>query len=269
MRNQKSFLSGYSVLKIPILDADGIPAWNEKFPLEKIAAIRESVGARHFQSQMLLEPLSLERARLNPELLKFYNEEFDRRTAKLGEHLITGFSFYWDPSAAKKTSDGSVCVFLLRDDKNRRAFIHDCIYLATDENDDSPLSSQCRKILEFMEWRNLRHIAVEVNGIGNALPEIMRTESRDIHIRKIVSRENKQQRILDAVEPPLTTARLFAHERIRQTPLIDEMNDWSPVGFMKDDGLDALAGALRLQPVPIRPAAHRARPLAAKTEFKV
>jgi predicted phage terminase large subunit-like protein len=243
------------------------------FPLARVDELRETVGARHFASQMMLDPMPLDRARLEASALCFYDDEFDARSARLGGSAMTGLAFYWDPSAAHKRNDASVCVLIFRDDRNRRAFIHDCVYLEADDDDPHPLATQCGRVLDFMENRGLKNIAIEVNGIGNALPEILRREAgargQTANVIRITNHENKEARILDAIEPLLGTGRLYAHERVRETNLLDEMADWTPNGWTHDDGLDAVAGALRLAPIPLRPRGTPPRPIRAQTDFLI
>jgi predicted phage terminase large subunit-like protein len=312
MPNDKPFLKGYRILRIPIIDSSGRAAWPEIFPIEKIDELRETVGPRHFSSQMMLEFISEDRARLDPGALIFYDGEFDARTAQIkfaerraqsedvnssklennktsselstdnlpplcalrSYNSITGVACYWDPSSAKDGADSSVCVIIFRDDKNRRAFIHDIKYLAAGDDDLHPFATQCGRILDFLTRHDQRNLAIEVNGIGNALPEILRGQAlsrgRPLVIQKIVNRENKERRILDAIEPLLATGRLYAHERVRKTKLITEMEEWMPhAGANHDDGLDAVAGALRMQPIAVRPRGQMFLPLRAGTDFKV
>lgn len=274
-------MRGYKELSIPIIDADGTPAWPELFPLDRIDRLRESVGPRHFSSQMMLECVDDAAARLDPGALKFYGGELDFRTAKIetGNESdpgisITGAACYWDPSGGRAGSDASVCVLVCRDDKNRRAFIHDVRYLAVSEGDPHPLATQCDAVLDFMQSQSMRKIAVEVNGIGNALPEIIRESAKKkgyaVMVQRITNHQNKETRILDSIEPLLATGRLYAHERIARTPLLSEMQGWSPEGAgSRDDGLDAVAGALRMIPFPIRPLSAAFRILKAETDFKL
>lgn len=268
------FLKGYKQLRISIVDADGIPAWVELFPLEKIEELREIVGLRHFSSQMMLDYVNEEKARLDPGALHFYDFEFDVRNAKLGDNLITGAAVYWDPSNAFARSDSSVCILIYRDDKNRRVFIHDVKYLMVSDNDQHPLATQCEEILNFMQIHNQKKIAIEVNGMGNALPEILRDvakkQGQGVIVQKIINHQKKESRILDSIEPMLTTGRLYSHERIKSTPLLSEMLGWSPMAASQiDDGLDALAGVIRVQSTPVRSLSANLRPITAKTDFKV
>lgn len=256
------------------MDAVGTPAWPDIFPLDKIEQLREIVGPRHFSSQMMLEYINEERARLDPGALHFYRDEFDVRTAKIGDNLITGSAMYWDPSGGRVKSDASVCVLIYRDDKNRRAFVHDVRYLTVDDNDLHPLATQCDAVLDFMKSHHIHTIAIEVNGIGNALPEIMRNcankKGQSAIVQKIVNHTRKETRILDSIEPLLTTGRLLAHERVTGTPLISEMLGWTAISSMQhDDGLDAVAGALRLAPIPVRCLSAGFKIIKAKTDFKL
>ncbi|MDR0727238.1 MAG: hypothetical protein LBF37_04220 [Rickettsiales bacterium] len=272
--NSTPFLRGYKELRIPIADANGIPAWPELFPLEKIEQLREIVGARHFSSQMMLEYINEEKTHLDPGALHFYDDEFDSRTAKIVDSLITGMLMYWDPSGGRVKSDGSVCVLIYRDDKNRRAFIHDIRYLSVTDDDLHPLASQYNAVLDFMRAYGTNRIAIEVNGIGNALPEIMREaarkQNRPVVVQKIINHQRKETRILDSIEPLLTTGRLYVLERIKYSPLLSEMLGWSPLGAAQhDDELDAVAGALRVQAIPVRSMSHALKILKARTDFKL
>ena len=268
------FLRGYRELKIPVISGDGTPAWPEMFPVSRIDEMRRAVGARYFSAQMMLEFVAPERARLDPDALHLYDDAFDMRTARIGEYLVTGAVAYWDPSTGRQKSDASVCVLVYRDDNNRHLFIHDAVYLTVSDSELHPLARQCEMVLEFLLRHGLHRVCIETNGIGNALPEIMRDVARrqnvSVNIQDITNHTKKETRILDAIEPVLTTGRLHAHRRIQSTPLIAEMLGWSPLGGVgHDDGLDAVAGAICAAPVPVRPLGQIIRPFTANTEFKI
>ena len=272
--NSIPFLSGYKQLKIPIVDNVGNPAWPEVFPIEKIQELERIVGPRHFSAQMMLEYVAEERIHLDPGAIHFYGDDFDSRTARIGEHVITGASVYWDPSSGHNTSDGSVCVLIYRDDKNTTAFVHDVLYITVLDDDIHPLASQCEKILNFLQKHKINRIGIEINGIGNALPEIIRRIADDrnmpLHIVQISNHTKKETRILNAVEPMLNTGRMFMHERVKQTMLLAEMLAWTPIGSTEhDDGLDAVAGALAMTPIPLRPISNNIGLIRANTEFKI
>lgn len=268
------FLIGYKILKIPIVDTAGNSAWPELFPPERIDHMRQIVGARHFSAQMMLNFVPTERARLDPGGIHFYDTEFEPRNARIGEHHITGCVLYWDPSTGRRGRDGSACVLLYRDDTSRNVFIHDILYLVVGEDEQYPLSRQCDMVLEFMRARSIRRITIETNGIGGGIPEIMRDcasrTGANIYVNRVQNSRAKSDRILDAIEPVLTTGRLYAHTRVTRTPLMSEMLGWSPVGGLgHDDGLDAVAGAIAQPPIPIRPIGGTIKTISANTNFKI
>ena len=214
--NSTPFLSGYKKLKIPIVDDAGNPAWPELFPLEKIHELETIVGPRHFSAQMMLEYIAEERVHLDPGAINFYSDNFDNQFSKIGEHCISGVSFYWDPSFGRNGADGSVCALIYRDDKNRDVFVHDILYITVPDEDLYPLANQCETVLNFMKKNLLIRIGIEINGMGNALPEIMRSKAQQqqmsINIIQISNHEKKETRILNAIEPILTTNHLYMHE---------------------------------------------------------
>lgn len=268
------FLCGYRVLRIPIMDTSGQPAWPELFPRERIDALRQTVGPRHFSSQMMLEYVPIDRARLDPDAVHLYSEEFDARNARIGDNQITGVVAYWDPSSGRRGADHSVCVVLYRNDKTHHVFVHDVVYLTVPDGALHPLGYQCDMVIDFLARHHLRRVYIETNGIGNALPEIMRDVSTrrntTITVQNVINNRNKETRILDAIEPILGTGRLHIHTRVQQTPLISEMIGWSPVRCAgHDDGIDALAGAICALPAPVRPLGCGAKAFSANTNFRI
>lgn len=268
------FLSGYQELRIPILDSAGNSAWPALFPPEKISEIRETVGERHFSAQMMLNYIAPDKIRLDPGGIKFYDSDFDFQTAKIGDNLITGACVYWDPSSGRRHADNSVCALIYRDDKHRQIFLHDLMYMVVPDTIDYPLAYQCSMVLDFVRKHKLRAVSVETNGIGSALPEIMRETISGtgyaIQITPITNSKRKEDRILDALEPVLGTGRLYAHRHITQTPLISEMLAWTPVGGPEhDDGLDAVSGAILCAPVPVRAVNARLHNYIANTDFQL
>ncbi len=244
------------------------------FPMDKIDELRKTVGEHHFMAQMMLEFTPLERVRLDPGMIHIYDAEFNQITAMLGDWNITGASVYWDPSMGHKNGDSSVCALIFRDDKSHNIFLHDLMYMVVPSEHPQPLTYQCDMVLDFLSRYNLRRIAVETNGLGNALPEILQDKiasRRDgVVVQKITNNTKKETRILNTIEPLLGAGRIFAHTRIQQTPFMSEMLGWSPIGGIgHDDGLDALTGAINVLPIPIRPSNHTMRQFTANTNFKI
>ena len=216
----------------------------------------------------------MDRIRLDPGAMHFYDDDFNPNNAKIGDEIMTGVAMYWDPSSARQNSDGSVCVIIYRDDKNHRVFIHDVMYMRVSENDEHPMAHQCESIIDFMAHYNMRKVCVETNGIGNTLPEILRDcalrRGCDIVVQRVVNNKRKSDRIIDVLEPLLSTGRLYCAGRVRSTPLLSEMIGWSPMGYAThDDGIDAVAGAIAATPTPLRPIGRTNQIYSANTKFRI
>jgi len=244
------------------------------FPIEKIRELETIVGLRHFSAQMMLEYIAEERAHLDPGAAHFYCDNFDYNHAKIGENIITSYALYWDPSLGQVNSDGSVCVLVYKDDKNRTAFVHDILYMSVLDDDIHPLASQCEQVIDFMQKHRVTKIGIETNGMGNALPEIMHRVAQDrqylMHILRVSNHTKKETRILNSLEPMLNTGRLYLHDKIKQTILLSEMLAWSPIGSKEhDDGLDAIAGALAMMSCPIHPLKEHIKLIKANTDFQI
>ena len=259
---------------MPILNSDGASAWPEVFSIDKISNLRQTVGEHHFMAQMMLEFRPLENVRLDPGKIQFYDWNFNFHTGRLGDWCVTGAAMYWDPSLGHKNTDASVCAFIFRDDKSHNIFLHDIMYMVVPRDHPQPLTYQCDLVLEFLNKYKMRRLAVEVNGLGHALPEILNDKithmGGGIVVQRVNNHTKKEDRIMNALEPLLGAGRLFAHQKIQQTPLLSEMIGWSPIGGIgHDDGLDALSGAINAVPVPIRPMGTTIRTFHANTNFKI
>jgi predicted phage terminase large subunit-like protein len=268
------FLLGYKKFLLPILNNDGTSAWPDVFPVDKIDNLRKTVGEHHFLAQMMLQFTPPEHIRLDPGKIQLYDSEFDYISAKIGNWAVTGVALYWDPSLGHKNTDSSVCALIFRDDKSHNIFLHDIMYMIVPTECPQPLTYQCDLVLDFLNKYKLHRLAVEINGLGNALPEILsdKIASRGggITIQKITNHTKKESRILNTFEPLLGAGRMFAHTRIQKTPFMSEMLGWSPIGGIgHDDGLDAVAGAINILPIPIRPHGNVMRNYTANTNFKI
>jgi hypothetical protein len=58
-------------------------------------------------------------------------------------------------------------------------------------------------------------------------------------------------RIVEAFDAVLAAKALHVHASVKLTKFIEEMREWVPGGKCRDDGLDAVAGALSQQPVRV------------------
>ena len=264
----RTFLDGFARLELPLVDAKGESRWPERFPTARIAAIRRRAGPNKFDSQMMLRPVNLAEGRLDPDRLRVYDDELDYREAndeailRLGERRLVSASCWWDPSyGAPGSGDSSVIAALFTDDEGDY-WLHRIAYLTHDpalvETVDEA-TQQCRSVADFVRDLHLPSVALETNGLGRFLPGLLRRELAGVGVPCAVvertSTRNKDLRIVEAFDAVLAAGRLHAHRSVWDTPFVAEMREWVPGGKTRDDGLDAVSGCLRNEPVrlPRRP----------------
>lgn len=257
---ETAFLDGYRRCVVPVVSADGVSAWPERFPEGDIEAMRRRIGPSVFASQMLLQPKRPEAARLDPASLERYDEEVDLvERNRLPELTIGGVrmvaaSTWWDPAFGNpKKGDGSTvaAVFV---DGDGNYWLHRVLYIKIDPSSSvDPATQQCRQVARLLSELHLPSVTLESNGIGAFLPGILRRElSRQgvaASVVSVSSRESKSKRILSALEAPIAAGMVRLHGSVWRTPLIGEFREWHPESRGHDDGLDAVAGAIAATPV--------------------
>lgn len=124
---------------------------------------------------------------------------------------------------------------------------------ATDEADEA--TQQCWQVARFLKQHHLPSVTIEINGIGRFLPKILRRELNKMNIPtsvlEVSNTRPKHIRILEAFDAVLAAEMLHVHDRIYKTGFIREMREWRPTKNSRDDGLDAVAGALSSEPIRI------------------
>lgn len=254
---EKPFLEGYDRLTIPVIDEAGISAWPERFPAGSIERMRLHAGPNRFASQMLLRPVNFAEGRLDADDLRFYDGKL-HISAELGGLYLDGKRImhcgaWWDPSLAKAGGDASVLAVAFRDEDGR-ILLHHVEYIRFDPSGtDENLDQQCRKAAVVLQLLRVPSVTIEMNGIGAHVPGALRTALAKDRVACAVREANtsraKDVRILEAFDALLAARALHVHESVRKTPFIAEMREWRPgVKGLRDDGLDAVAGALSLLP---------------------
>ena len=258
----QAFLDGFVRFVLPIEDEQGRPAWPERFPKTKIAAIKKRTGPNKFRSQMLLQPVDIAEGRLDVDLLKPYGGEIDY-SERNGEAVLTlegrrlvSATCWWDPSfGAPERGDGCViaCVFTSDDGAY---WLHRLAYLTHDPSIVSEVSEAqqlCRHVADFVRDLYVPTVTVETNGLGRFLPTLLRrefeTQGIGAGVVEVHSTRPKDLRILDGFDAPLAAGRVHVHDSVRATPFAQEMREWRPNSRAPDDALDAVAGCLLSEPV--------------------
>lgn len=259
------FLQGFRRLVLPLLDDSGRSRWPERFPENCIEDLKRHTGPAKFQSQMMLRPSQDDDVRLDPKDILGYEDEIICKESN-GQTLLTiggrrmiSATGWWDPAyGAPDRGDASVvaAVFI---DADGTYWLHDIRYLVHDpalRSDVDEATQLSRQVVDFARDLNLPSITIETNGLGRFLPAVLQREMNirgyGCRVREHVSHSNKDQRILDALDPVLAAGALKAHARIWRTPFIDEMRDWRPGKNGRDDGLDAVSGCILAEPVRFR-----------------
>ena len=262
---------GWRWLKLPLLNSQGESAWPERFTPAKIAEIRRATSPSKFSSQMLLQAVKYEGSRLDTKHLKIYDAPLSYLEAngagilKIGEIKMQSASCWWDPAFGKSGGDASVIAVVFTG-MDGNYYLHAIKYLQVPDGAEST-AWQCAQVADFV-WDNyLASLHLETNGIGRFLPALLRQEFARRHIGCAVveesSHQNKVERILGALEVPLLNGSLYMHQSVKETPFVDEMQDFSATGRTHDDGLDAVAGCILSEPVrlPHIVSFNRNRPL--------
>lgn len=253
----RAFLDGYKRLLLPILDARGDSQWPDRFTMADIDRMKRQAGINKFRSQMMLEPVNIAEGRLNPALLQRYGGDlhYNRvlNVLTLNGRQVVSCSAYWDPAFGG--GDGSVLAIVFAD-ADGDMWLHHIVYLKGDGQVDEA-TAQSRAVSMAARDYFVPGITVETNGIGKFLPAILRRELARARVPAAVvehhSTRAKDIRILEAFETIMAARMLHVHDTVFKTPFITEMQEWRPGrGNNCDDGLDAVAGALVLQPIRLR-----------------
>lgn len=192
-------------------------------------------------------------------------------------------SAWWDPAfGVGERGDNSVLAIVFSDE-NSNYYLHHLSYIkvrAKPGEDEATL--QCQHVAKIAKKFFVPSVAVETNGIGKFLPAILRREISALNIPCAVlektSTKSKSDRILEAFDVVLAAQALFVHDSVKDTPFLLEMSEWQPnKKGVKDDGMDAVSGALSLEPVRIQRSVVSARrkwflgsnTYTADTDFKI
>jgi len=259
---EETYLTGFERLELPLLDEHGNSRWPERFPADRIEAIRKRSGPNKFASQMLLQPMDLADGRLNPDRLRLYNAELEYREGNgeavlmlAGRRLVSA-SCWWDPSyGSPGKGDGSVIAVVYTDDHGDY-WLHRVAYLTHDSalaEAQAEAIQMCVQVARFVGDHYLASVTIETNGVGGLLPGLLRRELETAGVVAGVvgkaSHVAKDQRIIDAFDAVLAAGMLHAHHSVWETPFIAEMREWRPAVSCRDDGLDAVSGCLLSEPV--------------------
>lgn len=239
-------------------------AWPERFTRADIQQRRQGTRTLNaWDSQYHLRARPIEATRLDPSRLRVYGEQPTIREAndivemRLGGVQIVGAVAYWDCALGKVKRDDSAFVLMLTDARgNLYWHLNEALVgeLAEFDNHGRISAGQCEQVRAFVVKYQIPVVQVETNGPGGFVPGILRRAlvGTGCGVVEVYSSVNKQKRILDALEPPLSSRFLWCHVDVYRGPLREQMRDFNPAATNQpDDFLDAGAGAITATPVRI------------------
>ena len=121
-------------------------------------------------------------------------------------------------------------------------------------DDERLVGGQIKRIVEIVTKWQIPSVTVETNGPGGFVPPILRRalKSTGCAVKEEFATQNKNKRILDGIEPPLSSGFLWVHKNVFEGDAIDQMRGFNPaVTSQPDDYMDSLSGAIRQTPVRI------------------
>ena len=239
-------------------------AWPERFtPAEMEKRRQETRTVNEWDSQYQLHSKPIGESRLDPERIREYNVQpeirYANRTASmwLGSQQIVGAVAWWDVATGKAKADASAFSLVLTDARGH-LYWHVCQELIGDlaefDERDKITSGQVVQIRELVIRYQIPQVVVEVNGPGSFAGKLLRQalKGTGCGVREEFTITNKQKRILDAFEAPLSSRFLWAHSDVLDGPAYDQMRDFNPaVTNQPDDFIDSGAGAISETPVRI------------------
>ncbi|MBH3289200.1 phage terminase large subunit [Serratia marcescens] len=239
-------------------------AWPERFtPAEMEKRRQETRTVNEWDSQYQLHSKPIGESRLDPERIREYNVQpeirYANRTASmwLGSQQIVGAVAWWDVATGKAKADASAFSLVLTDSRGH-LYWHVCQELIGDlaefDERDKIIGGQVVQIRELVVKYQIPQVVVEVNGPGSFAGKLLRQalKGTGCGVREEFTITNKQKRILDAFEAPLSSRFLWAHSDVLDGPAYDQVRDFNPaVTNQPDDFIDSGAGAISETPVRI------------------
>ncbi|EIK2775074.1 phage terminase large subunit [Salmonella enterica] len=238
--------------------------WPERFDSKELETRRKDCRTvNEWDSQYQLHSKPVGDVRLDPERIREYTIHPEVRQANgecvmyLGNVRIVGAVAYWDVATGKPKADASAFSLVLTDERGH-LYWHVCRELtgdlATFDGDSRIAGGQVIQLKELVIKYQIPRVLVEVNGPGSFAGKLLRQalKGTGCGVTEIFNTVNKQKRILDAFEAPLSARFLWAHTDVLDGPAFAQMRDFKPdVTDQPDDYIDSGAGAVTATPVRI------------------
>lgn len=229
--------------------------WANRFTREEVAFKRAECRTQGaWDSQYDLEAKPFGEQRLDPARIIEYRGEPEYRTINgavscwINGTRMVGAVAKWDPSLGKIKSDASAFTVVFTD---AAGFLY--WHVAVDCKGD--IDRQCQQVVRYARALQLGAIRVETNGVGGHVPAILRKHllagGLATAVVEVHETQNKNKKILDAFESPLSGMYLHATPQVIET-VATQMREWDPkVLDQPDDFLDSGSDCILATPVRI------------------
>jgi hypothetical protein len=252
-----------------LIDFYSVGIWEDRFTPEEMEFRREECKTlNEWDSQYQMHAKPIGDVRLDPDKIIAYDCEPVLKRANgtyiltLGGRQLVGASLKWDPSSGKLKSDISSVALVFHDALGNKYWHRSKALTGPDvvpDDDGNIVGGQVWQLCDLIEEFKLTNVVIETNGIGGFAGSSLKGALKKRRIRCGVTEQhavqNKNKRILEALEGPLLSGLLWAHisvlenEKGEDSPEAKQMREWNPaISSQPDDYLDSSAGAIVLAP---------------------
>lgn len=248
-----------------VMDICAGNVWPERFTRKEIEVRRKETRTLNgWDSQYQLEAKPIHETRLDPTRMIPYDIEPTVRQANgetllmLGGVRLVGVKARWDCSLGQIKSDASALAIVFTDEAGR-LYWHRAVALTGELEEFAAdgrtlIGGQVKQLIDIMKPLSVPNVVIETNGAGGFVPAIAlkHLKLHGISVTPDHVKVNKQKRILDGFEAPLSSEFLWAHTSVIEGPAYDQMMEFNPDKTdQPDDYIDSAAGAIAATPVRI------------------
>jgi predicted phage terminase large subunit-like protein len=221
-------------LIFPAETAKGKPTWPERYPAKTLEHLRRVLGWVRYSREFLCAPID-DTHMYQPDKTQFYPLS---RVRDLRDIIVR-----IDPSVIEsRKGDYKAIVGVGRLPEDHREYV--CAVWIRHASVDAMIAA-CYRI---WEQYHPKVFALEANGFQRLLKRDFDAAAKmrgfSLPIKLSTTRENKAVRIERQVALHDSGDLLFCREEGDTPLLLEQLYEWEPLGPAKDDGPDALAGAL-------------------------
>lgn len=252
-----------------LIDFYSVGIWEDRFTPEEMEFRREECKTlNEWDSQYQMHAKPIGDVRLDPDKIIAYDCEPVLKRANgtyiltLGGRQLVGASLKWDPSSGKLKSDISSVALVFHDALGNKYWHRSKALTGPNvitDDDGNIVGGQVWQLCDLIDEFKLTNVVIETNGIGGFAGSSLKGALKKRRIRCGVTEQhavqNKNKRILEALEGPLLSGLLWAHisvlenEKGEDSPEAKQMREWNPaISSQPDDYLDSSAGAIVLAP---------------------